>query len=42
MKVPVAVNCSDTPTGKEDELGVIAIDTNAAGLTVTESAPIIP
>lgn len=42
VKVPVAVNCSDTPTGNDDELGFTAIDTSVAGPTVTVSVPVIP
>ena len=41
VKVPVADSCSDSPTGNEDELGAIAIDTSAAGLTFTEADPLV-
>jgi hypothetical protein len=39
--VPVAVNCSVVPSGITGTAGVTAIDTSAAGLTVTVVDPLI-
>ena len=41
VKVPVAVNCCVRPTGIEGIAGVIAIDTNVAGVTVKLVEPVI-
>ena len=43
LKVPVAVNCCDTPIGTVGIAGVTAIDTRTAGVTLTVAEPeIVP
>jgi hypothetical protein len=41
-KVPVAVSCSDSPTGNDDGLGATVIEMRDAGFTVTELVPVTP
>jgi len=41
VKVPVAVNCCVVPGGSVGIAGVTAMDTNAAGVTVTVVEPLI-
>ncbi len=40
VNVPVAVNCCVVPSGIEGMAGVIAIDTSAAGVTVSDVDPV--
>lgn len=42
VKVPVAASCIVVPSGMVGIAGVTAIDTNAAGVTVTVDEPAIP
>ena len=39
--MPVAVSCSDSPIGNDDGLGVMVIETSAAGFIVTEAEPVV-
>ena len=41
MKVPIAANCSVVPEGMLGIAGVTAIETNAAGVTVSVVVPTI-
>jgi hypothetical protein len=46
-KFPVAVSCSDSPTGKAEEgefcfAGLIVMLSNAGAPTVTDALPVIP
>ena len=41
VKVPVAVNCCVTPSAIVGTAGVTAIETNAAGVTVSVVEPVI-
>jgi len=40
LKVPVAVNCLDAPTGMPEFAGVTARDTRVAAVTVTFALPV--
>ena len=40
VNVPIAVNCCVVPSAIEGAAGVTAIDTNAAGATVSEAVPL--
>ena len=42
VKVPVAVNCCGAPRGILGNAGVTAIETSAAGVTITLVGPVMP
>ena len=39
LKVPVAVNCCETPSGIVGRAGVMLIETSTAGVTFTTAEP---